>query len=207
MAATYPPVAGERRRLADRLLAPFTVLHPGEGADAVLLTLSVFLLLTSYYVLKVVREPLILTAGGAELKSYTSAAQAVLFFFLVPAYSGLANRVNRAKLISIVTLFFISNIVVFYVMALASAPGLGVAFFIWVGIFNMMIIAQFWSYANDVYTPDQGKRLFAILGFGQTMGAAFGGERPAPAAGREKAGRPRPASDREHEGGRSAASR
>jgi AAA family ATP:ADP antiporter len=60
-------------------------------------------------------------------------------------------------------------------MAVAEAPGLGIAFFVWVGIFNMMIVAQFWSYANDVYTPEQGKRLFAILGFGQTMGAAFGG--------------------------------
>ena len=165
----------ERRGLFDRILAPFTVLQPGEGANALLLTLSIFLLLTSYYVLKVVREPLILSAGGAELKSYTSAAQAVLLLFLIPAYSALANRVNRTRLIASVSLFFIFNIIVFYGMALASAPGLGVAFFVWVGIFNMMIIAQFWSYANDVYTPEQGRRLFAIVGFGQTLGAAFGG--------------------------------
>jgi AAA family ATP:ADP antiporter len=178
MAANHPAGvsrAGESRRISHRLLAPFAVVQPGEGVDAALLTLGVFLLLTSYYVLKVVREPLILSAGGAELKSYTSAAQAVLFFFLVPAYGWLANRVNRAALIGTVTVFFITNIVVFYLMARADAPGLGVAFFVWVGIFNMMIVAQFWSYANDVYTPEQGRRLFAILGFGQTMGAACGG--------------------------------
>ena len=137
--------------------------------------LSVFLLLTSYYILKVVREPLILTGGGAELKSYTAAAQAVLLIFLVPAYSSLANRVNRILLIGIVTLFFIANLLVFYFLAHANTPGLGVAFFIWVGIFNMMIVAQFWSFANDVYTPEQGTRLFGILGFGQTLGAAMGG--------------------------------
>ena len=175
MAAHHAGVAGERRRFLDRILSPFTVLQPGEGANAALLTLSVFLLLTSYYVLKVVREPLILAAGGATLKSYTSAAQAVLFLFLVPAYSALASRVNRTRLIATVTVFFIVNIVVFYVLAMANTPGLGIAFFIWVGIFNMMIVAQFWSYANDVYTPEQGKRLFAIIGFGQTMGAVFGG--------------------------------
>jgi AAA family ATP:ADP antiporter len=175
MPANDPRQPGERHRLIDRVMSPFTVLEPGEGADAALLTLSVFLLLTAYYVLKVVREPLILSAGGAELKSYTSAAQAVLFLFLVPAYGWLANRVDRGRLIATVTLFFISNIIVFYFMALASMPGLGVAFFVWVGIFNMMIVAQFWSYANDVYTPDQGKRLFAIIGFGQTAGAACGG--------------------------------
>ncbi|HEX5133235.1 MAG TPA: Npt1/Npt2 family nucleotide transporter [Candidatus Krumholzibacteria bacterium] len=164
----------ERRGILDRLLSPFTVVNTGEGADAVLLTLAVFLLLTAYYVLKVVREPLILAGGGAELKSYTSAAQAVLLLFLIPAYSAIANRVNRIRLISISTLFFLSNLIVFYVLAVAGAPGLGVAFFVWVGIFNLMIIAQFWSFANDVYTPEQGKRLFAILGFGQTLGATLG---------------------------------
>jgi ATP:ADP antiporter, AAA family len=153
----------------------FTNLRPGEAKEALLLTLAVFLLLTSYYMLKVVREPLILSAGGAELKSYTSAAQALLLVFLIPIYSRIANRVNRIRLISIVTLFFISNILTFYVMAVAGMPGLGVAFFVWVGIFNLMIIAQYWSFANDVYTPEQGKRLFAILGLGQTLGATFGG--------------------------------
>jgi AAA family ATP:ADP antiporter len=150
-------------------------MDAGEGANAVLLMLSVFLLLTAYYVLKVVREPLILSAGGAELKSYTAAAQAVLLVFLVPAYSAIANRVNRIRLIGIVTLFFISNLVVFYFLAHANTPGLGAAFFIWVGIFNLMIVAQFLSLANDVYTPEQGRRLFGILGFGQTLGAAMGG--------------------------------
>jgi ATP/ADP translocase len=159
----------------DRILAPFAVLRPGEGKDALLLTLAVFLLLTAYYILKVVREPLILSAGGAELKSYTSAAQAVLLLFLIPAYGAIANRVNRIKLISIVTVFFISNLFVFYAMAIANTPYLGVAYFIWVGIFNLMIIAQFWSFANDVYTPEEGKRLFAIVGFGQTLGATCGG--------------------------------
>ncbi len=159
----------------DKVLAPFTVLRPGEGKDALLLTLAIFLVLTAYYILKVVREPLILSAGGAELKSYTSAAQAVLLLFLVPAYSAIANRVNRIKLISIVTLFFVSNLVVFYLLAAANTPYVGVAYFIWVGIFNLMIIAQFWSFANDVYTPDEGKRLFAIVGFGQTLGATCGG--------------------------------
>jgi AAA family ATP:ADP antiporter len=76
MAANNSGVAGERRHFLDHLLSPFTKLEPGEGTNAILLTLSVFLLLTSYYVLKVVREPLILAAGGATLKSYTSAAQA-----------------------------------------------------------------------------------------------------------------------------------
>jgi ATP:ADP antiporter, AAA family len=51
---------------------------------------------------------------------------------------------------------------------------LGVVFFLWVGIFNLFIIAQFWSFANDIYTEDQGKRLFAIVAFGGSLGAILG---------------------------------
>jgi AAA family ATP:ADP antiporter len=159
----------------ERLLRPFAEMRAGEALDALLLMLGVFLLLTAYYILKVVREPLILAGGGAEVKSYTSAGQATLLLFLVPAYGAIASRVNRIRLITVMTVFFIANLVIFYLLALARVPGLGVAFFLWVGIFNLMVIAQFWSFANDVYTPEQGKRLFAIVGFGQTFGAILGG--------------------------------
>lgn len=159
----------------DRLLRPFGDVRAGEAVNAILLTLGVFLLLMAYYIIKVVREPLILATGGAELKSYTSAGQAVLLLFLIPAYGAFASRVNRERLIAGVTLFFAANLLVFYALAVAHVPGIGVAFFVWVGIFNMMVIAQFWSFANDLYSPEQGKRLFGIVGFGQTLGAILGG--------------------------------
>jgi len=159
----------------ERLLRPFAEVRAGEALNALLLMFSVFLLLMAYYIIKVVREPLILAGGGAELKSYTSAGQAVLLLFLIPAYGAFASRVNRVRLITGTTLFFVSNLVIFYLLALARVPGLGVAFFVWVGIFNLMVVAQFWSFANDVYTPEQGRRLFAIVGCGQTLGAILGG--------------------------------
>src|SRR5262249_21198912 len=49
-----------------------------------------------------------------------------------------------------------------------------VAFFLWVGLFNVMLIAQFWAFANDIYTQEQGRRLFAIVGIGSSTGAIFG---------------------------------
>ena len=49
-----------------------------------------------------------------------------------------------------------------------------IVFFIWIGIFNLMIVAQFWSFANDIYTKEEGERLFAIVGFGASLGAVFG---------------------------------
>jgi len=172
VAAAPPPARGSS--WLDRALTPFAEVHTGEGVTAVLLMLNVFLLLTAYYIIKTVREPLILAGGGAEVKSYTAAGQALLLLFLVPAYGAFASRVDRLRLITGVTLFFASNLVIFYLLSQAKIPYLGVAFFLWVGIFSLMIIAQFWSFANDVYSPEQGKRLFAIVAFGSTAGAIFG---------------------------------
>jgi AAA family ATP:ADP antiporter len=156
----------------ERALGLFAEVRAGEGLTAVLLTLDVFLLLTCYYLLKTAREPLIL-ASGAEVKSYASAGQAVLLIFFTIAYGKVAERVNRMRLITIVTIFFGSNIVLFFMAGLAGL-NVGIPFFLWVGIFNYMIIAQFWSFAADLYTDEQGKRLFAIHGIGSTLGAVCG---------------------------------
>jgi len=159
----------------DRVLGVFADVRGGEAASALLLMLNIFLLLASYYLLKTIREPLILASagGGAEVKSYAAAAMAGLLIILVPLYSALASRVSRVRLINSVTLFFIACLVAFFGLSQAGVP-IGVAFFIWVGIFNLMIIAQLWAFANDVYTVEEGKRLFAIVGFGASLGAIAG---------------------------------
>ena len=161
--------------LLDRFLNIFADVRAGEGATVLLLMTNLFLLLASYYLLKTIREPLILAGpgGGAEVKSYSAAAIAGLLMILVPAYSALASRVSRLRLINSVTLFFIACLVVFFVLSQAHVP-VGVPFFIWVGIFSLVIIAQLWAFANDVYTVDEGKRLFAIVGFGASLGAIAG---------------------------------
>ncbi len=138
-----------------------------------LLAINLFLLLTGYLILKTVREALILSEGSAEVKSYAAAGQALLLFLIVPVYGSLAGKVNRIQLINSVTLFFISNLIAFYLLAQVAVP-LGVVFFLWVGIFNLFIIAQFWSFANDIYTEEAGKRLFAIVAFGGSLGAILG---------------------------------
>jgi AAA family ATP:ADP antiporter len=164
--------SGLERALA-YALRPFAKVQPGEAITAALMTLSVFLLLTAYYLLKTAREPLILLHGGAEVKQYAAAGQALLLVVVVNAYSSLARRVGRQKLIATVYLFFVSNLVVFAILARANVV-IGVPFFLWVGVFNMTAVSQFWSLAADVYTPEQGKRLFAILGIGSSVGAVAG---------------------------------
>ena len=160
----------------ERLLAPIAEVRRHEVKSVLLMTLLVFLLLAAYYLLKTVREVLILTEGGAEVKSYSSAGQAVLFLFLVPAYGAFASRVAPVKLVTSVTLFFAAHVVLFMI-AIGAGLRVGVVYFLWAGIFNLMVIAQFWAFANDLYTEEQGRRLFPLIGVGASLGAWLGAVR------------------------------
>jgi AAA family ATP:ADP antiporter len=161
-----------------KFLRLFTVVHPGEAITVLLLALNVFLIGASYSILKPVRKGLILTAHSAEQEAYLFAIVAVLLIFVVKAFSYLSSKVPRQKLIAYVTLFFISNLVVFYILREAgtSISILGVIFWVWLSIFNVFIIAQFWAFTNDVYTEEAGKRLFPIVMFGQNMGFYLGAQ-------------------------------
>ncbi|MGF1509364.1 MAG: NTP/NDP exchange transporter [Myxococcota bacterium] len=168
--------ARERSGL-ERVLSIVTELRPGEGITALLLALNVFVLLTAYYVIKPVREALILAMeSGAQYKSYMSAGIALGLLVVVPMYSRYASRVRRNRLVVGVTLFFVSHLAIFYVASQFTwtQSFLGLLFYLWVGIFNMMVVAQFWAFANDVYAEAEGKRIFPLIGLGASIGAAIG---------------------------------
>ena len=165
--------ATQKRSPMETFLNLFTEVRPGEGPSALMLCLNVFLIFTAYYIIKPVREALILTGGGAEVKSYAAAGQAMLLLLAIPLYSRLASRFPRRRLINIVTIFFAGCLVLFYILAQTNLP-LGIVFYLWVGIFNLMIPAQFWAFANDIYTPESGKRIFVLIAFGASAGAVFG---------------------------------
>jgi AAA family ATP:ADP antiporter len=153
-------------------------VRPGEGLLAFVLGLTIFLILSGYYVLKTVREGLILTGGmlglgGDELKTYATAASAVLLIGVVPLYGALASRVGRLRLINVCYLVVIGCLAGFFALGQADAP-VGFAFYLWLGVVNVFLIAQFWSFANDLYTEAQGKRLFAIIALGGSAGAILG---------------------------------
>src|SRR5882762_9362997 len=170
--ASAPVTSG--KTWLDRALSLFTEVRAGEGTTVLLMLANIFLLLVCYAVIKTVREPLILLGGGAEVRSYTAAAQAIVLMGYVPLYSWFASRVDRIKLLAGVTLFFVVNIELFAAAVGAQVPYVGVAFFIWVGIFNISLVAQFWSFANDIYAKNAGERLFPMIMIGMTGGAPIG---------------------------------
>lgn len=174
-AVRWPEVPDARPQgVLDRALRPFGDVRRGEGRTAALLVATLFLILSGYYVCKTVREPLILTGGGAEMKAYAAGLQALALMAFVPAYSWLAARVSRLTLVMGVTLFFVANLELFWLAGQFDTPYLGIAFFVWAGVFNNAIVAQFWSYGNDLYTPDQGARLFPVIAIGATLGSPLG---------------------------------
>ena len=163
----------ERPSSLDQVLRILADVRPGEGRLAVLLALNIFFILTTSYVLKPVREALILGEGSPELKTYLSVGQVALLSVAVPYYARLAARLHRRALMNVVTYFFVAWLVIFYVVAQAGVS-IGIAYFLWIGVFNLMIIAQFWSFANDLYTRDEGERLFPVVGLGGALGAVLG---------------------------------
>ncbi len=169
----FDVLGSTRKGLLDRFLSIFADVRAGEGATALLLALTVFLIFFPYYLVKPVREALILAEEGPYVAAYAAGAQALLLLAVVPAFGLLASRVNRQVLITSVTLFFASHLVFFYLFGMAGARE-GVVFYIWLGVFNTLLPAQFWGFANDLYSESQGRRLFPIVGIGAAVGGVTG---------------------------------
>ena len=112
----------------ERFLGLFTQLRPGEGRSVALFFLYAFLLLVAYYILKTLREPLLLVAGSAELKSYAYAVIAALLLVLIPIYGFVFRRTEKTQLTRGLTWFFVFNLVVFYGLGKA---GINIGFESW----------------------------------------------------------------------------
>jgi ATP:ADP antiporter, AAA family len=162
-----------QKSVLDRALSIFADVRAGEGLSVVLLAANVFYLLAFYSVLKIVRDALILSEAGAVAASYASAGQALLMLGFVPAYGAFASRVNRVWLICGVMLFFASNLLIFALLGVAGVR-IGIPFYLWIGVFSMAAVAQFWAFANDLYNTERGKRLFPVIGVGASLGAVVG---------------------------------
>ncbi len=170
------PLAPKRKGFLLKLLGLITVVNPHEVKKALLLAFNIFLILAAYYMLKIVRDATVLEDYGANTKNLMSGIQVLLLILVIKAFSTLASRVNREKLISRVTMFFIMNLGIIYILFVTGALGraMSIAYFIWVGIFNVMVIAQFWGFTIDLYSEEEGKRLFPIIMFGANFGGFVG---------------------------------
>ena len=161
----------------ERFLSLFTYLRPGEGRAALSLCAQSFVLMLAYYLLKVIREPMILAEGSAELKAYSNAVQAVLLMIIVPLfahiYHRLEGRTGKHHLFHNTLLFLLSNLVLFGITYRAGWA-VGTLFYIWLGIFSVMILALFWAFAADLFNLKSGQRIFPLIVAASALGALVG---------------------------------
>lgn len=145
-------------------------LRPGEGRSVALFFGYAFVLLFSYYVLKTVREPLLLgTAATAAIKSYAYGTTALVLLVLVPIYGVLFRNMDKRRMIRVITTFFLGTLLLLAVLGRAGVD-IGFAYYVWVGVFSVSIIAQLWAYAADSFNVKSGQRLFPLIMAGATLG-------------------------------------
>src|SRR5262245_19249046 len=126
---------------------------------------NVFLILCAYYFIKPLREGWLASSGTGglskiELRAYTAFAQSLLLIPVVAYYGRLVGRWPRAVLIQRATLFCMATMVAFWALQpnflFEHPPGIGIAFYLWVGMFSVFVVAQFWAFAADLYTEERG---------------------------------------------------
>ena len=161
--------------LARRWFARFLPATPAERSAALWSFAYFFTLLAGYYVLRPLRDEMAI-AGGLRALPWTVTAIFLTLLVAQPIYGELVARLPRARFIPIIYHFFAVNLLMFW---LALSLGVGTVtvarvFFIWVGVFNLFAVAVFWSFMADLFTSEQGKRLFGFIGAGGTAGGLLG---------------------------------
>ena len=167
----------------ERFLRLFTEVKPGEGTTAIMLFANVFLILLAYYFIKPLREGWIAVSdieglSKVEVKAYSSFLQSIILLFVVGWYAQLATKWDRVTLFTRATLFCISNMIIFWFLQpnffIGEVPIMGIVYYVWVGMFSVFVVAQFWTFCADIYTDERGKRMLPFIAIGATSGAAFG---------------------------------
>jgi len=134
-----------------------------------------FTLLAGYYVLRPLRDQMAITGGIRNLPWLFTATFATLLV-AQPLYGILVAKLPRARFIPIVNHFFVVNLVLFWLFLTLQIDTALVArmFYVWVAVFSLFSVAVFWSFMADLFTADQGKRLFGFIGAAGTAGALLG---------------------------------
>src|SRR6185369_13105879 len=126
-----------------------------------------FLLLSSYYVLRPVRDALAVELGAQALQRLFTATLAAMLA-VVPIYGWLASRLPRARLLPAVCAFFVVNLLAFTLELDARV------FFVWLSVFNLFVISVFWSFMSDIFDSRQAARLYGTIAAGGSCGAIAG---------------------------------
>ncbi|KAF1712890.1 NTP/NDP exchange transporter [Pseudoxanthomonas sacheonensis] len=152
-------------------------IHMGEWRGVAISFVYFFCVLAAYYMIRPVREQLSSAVGSTQLPWFY-AATFIATLVLTPVFAALASRWPRRVLVPVVYVFFIACLLAFMPAfthtGLLSPRALGMVFFVWVSVFNLIVVSVFWIFMSDIWSLDQSKRLFPVIAVAGTLGALAG---------------------------------
>jgi AAA family ATP:ADP antiporter len=171
--AAAPAPAGSAYRLLQRLVA----VRPEEARAVSWCWLYIFAVLSSYYIMRPIREQMGV-AGGVNNLPWLFAGTLVAMLMLNLPFAYLVKKLPRSRFIPLTYQFFAVNILLFALALHVASPEqtiwVGRIFFVWISVYNLFVVSVFWQLNVDLFTPEQGKRLFGFIAVGATVGALVG---------------------------------
>ncbi|HWB51349.1 MAG TPA: MFS transporter [Stellaceae bacterium] len=163
--------------LAYRLLRRAMTIEPAEAQVVLWCWLYIFAVMSSYYIMRPLRDQMGVAGGVNNLQwLFTGTLLGILALNLPFAY--LVKTLPRSRFIPLAYRFFAVNILLFAVALHLARPEqtvwIGRVFFIWLSIYNLFVVSIFWQMNVDLFSPEQGKRLFGFIAAGATIGAMVG---------------------------------
>ncbi|MFJ4067234.1 NTP/NDP exchange transporter [Pseudomonas sp. NPDC089996] len=150
-------------------------IQPGEGPAVIAGLLLFYLLFTGYFMLRPVRETMGV-AGGVDNLQWLFTGTFIATLACLPLFGWLASKVRRRYILPWTYGFFASNLLLFAVLFARDSQNLwsARAFYIWLSVFNLLTISLAWSVLTDLFSTEQGKRLFGLLAAGASLGGLSG---------------------------------
>ncbi|HEX3536260.1 MAG TPA: MFS transporter [Stellaceae bacterium] len=160
-----------------RLLQRLVTVRPEEVPVVLWCWLYIFAVLSSYYIMRPIRDQMGVAGGVNNLQWLFTGTLAGMLLLNLP-FAWLVRTLPRSRFIPLTYHFFALNILGFavalWLVDAAATVWVGRIFFIWVSVYNLFVVSVFWQLNVDLFTPEQGKRLFGFIAAGATIGAIFG---------------------------------
>jgi ATP:ADP antiporter, AAA family len=171
--ASAPGAAAAAFRLLQRIVA----VRPEEVRAVGWCWLYIFAVLSSYYILRPIRDQMGVAGGVNNLPWLFTGTLAGMVLLNLP-FAYLVKKLPRSRFIPLTYRFFALNIILFAIALRVASPEqeiwVGRIFFIWASVYNLFVVSVFWQLNVDLFSPEQGKRLFGFIAAGATIGAIVG---------------------------------
>lgn len=158
-----------------RIPAQWARMEASERQSVLWAFVYFFSLLCGYYMLRPVRDEMAIE-GGVQHLPWMMTGTFLTLLAATPVFGFLSSRLPRQRLLLSVYGFFVAHLLLFFVAMAGHWHPEWVArvFFVWLSVFNLFVVSVFWSYMADLFSAEQGARLFPLIAAGGTLGAITG---------------------------------